>query len=149
MSQVCWKIYMTLMHGFSCQQHQIVFISKVNKSSRSLCPMTEICYRLLAKLCPALHNFKPATLPGFPVLHYIPKFAQTHVHWVSNAIQPTHPLLSPSPPAGSWSFSKNGQQAQSILVALSPQASRENYCHREMVRTIKDGLSYSVCSKSS
>ena len=60
MSQVCRKIYMTLIHGLSCQQHQIVFISKVYKSSRSLCPMTdlkEICYCLLAKLCPALHNF--------------------------------------------------------------------------------------------
>ena len=31
--------------------------------------------------------------PGFPVLHYLPKFAQTHVHWVDDAIQPSHPLL--------------------------------------------------------
>ena len=36
---------------------------------------------------------------GFPVLHHLPKFVQTHVHWVSDAIQPSHPLLSPSPPA--------------------------------------------------
>ena len=36
---------------------------------------------------------------GSPVLHHLPKFAQTHVHWVSDAIQPSHPLLSPSPPA--------------------------------------------------
>ena len=35
--------------------------------------------------------------PGFPVLHYLPKFAQTHVHWVGDAIQPSHPLLPPSP----------------------------------------------------
>ena len=33
---------------------------------------------------------------GFPVLHYLPGFAQTHVHWVSDAIQPSHPLSSPS-----------------------------------------------------
>ena len=32
--------------------------------------------------------------PGFPVLHHLPKLAQTHVHWVSDAIQPSHPLLS-------------------------------------------------------
>ena len=38
-------------------------------------------------------------MPGFPVLHYLPKFAQTHVHCVSDAIQPSHPLSSPSPPA--------------------------------------------------
>ena len=35
--------------------------------------------------------------PGFPVLHYLPEFAQTHVHWVSDAIQPSHPLSSLSP----------------------------------------------------
>ena len=34
--------------------------------------------------------------PGFPVLHYLPEFAQTHVHWVDDAIQPSHPLSSPS-----------------------------------------------------
>ena len=34
--------------------------------------------------------------PGFPVLHYLPEFAQTHVHGVSDAIQPSHPLSSPS-----------------------------------------------------
>ena len=37
--------------------------------------------------------------PGFPVHHQLPKLAQTHVHRVSDAIQPSHPLLSPSPPA--------------------------------------------------
>ena len=39
--------------------------------------------------------------PGFPVLHYLPEFAQTHAHWVDDAIQPSHPLsptFSPSPP---------------------------------------------------
>ena len=36
--------------------------------------------------------------PGFPVLHYLPELAQTHVHWVSDAIQPSHPLSSSSPP---------------------------------------------------
>ena len=39
------------------------------------------------------------SMPGFPVLHHLPEFAQTHVHRVSGAIQPSHPLLSPSPPA--------------------------------------------------
>ena len=38
-------------------------------------------------------------MPGFLVLHYLLKFAQTHVHWVNDATQPPHPLLSPSPPA--------------------------------------------------
>ena len=37
--------------------------------------------------------------PGFPVHHQLPDLAQTHIHWISDAIQPSHPLLSPSPPA--------------------------------------------------
>ena len=42
------------------------------------------------------HGLQHARLP---VLHYLPEFAQTHVHCISDAIQPTHPLLAPSPPA--------------------------------------------------
>ena len=37
--------------------------------------------------------------PGFPVLHHLPELAQTHVHRVGDAVQPAHPLLSPTPPA--------------------------------------------------
>ena len=39
------------------------------------------------------------SMPGLPVHHQLPEFTQTHVHWVSDAIQPSQPLLSPSPPA--------------------------------------------------
>ena len=39
------------------------------------------------------------SMPGFPIHHQLPERAQTHVHQVSNAIQPSHPLLSASPPA--------------------------------------------------
>ena len=39
------------------------------------------------------------TSPGFPVHHQLPEFTQTYVHYVDDAIQPSHPLLSPSPPA--------------------------------------------------
>ena len=39
------------------------------------------------------------SIPGFPAFHYLPEFAQTHVHWVDDAIQPSHPQLPPSPPA--------------------------------------------------
>ena len=39
------------------------------------------------------------SMPGLPVLHHLPELAQTHVHSVSDAIQPSHPLTSPSPPA--------------------------------------------------
>ena len=41
--------------------------------------------------------------PGFPLLHYFLEFAQTHIHWVGDATQPSHPLSPPSPPAFSLS----------------------------------------------
>ena len=43
--------------------------------------------------------FEMPWMPGFPVHHQLPELAQTLVHWVSDAIQPSHPLSSPSPPA--------------------------------------------------
>ena len=55
------------------------------------------CCCSFAKSCPTLCNPMKCRMPGFPVLHYLPEFAQTHVHWVSDAIQPSHPLLPSSP----------------------------------------------------
>ena len=52
----------------------------------------------VAQSCPTFCNPMDCSTPGFPVHHQLPEFAQTHVHWVSNAIQPPHPLSSPSPP---------------------------------------------------
>ena len=49
--------------------------------------------------CPTLCNPMDCSMPGFPALHQLSEFAQTHVHQVSDAIQPSHPLLSPFPPA--------------------------------------------------
>ena len=50
------------------------------------------------KSCPSLCEPMDYSMPGFPVLHYLLEFAQTHVHWVSDAIQPSHPLSCPSLP---------------------------------------------------
>ena len=63
---------------------------------------TKLCCSI-AKLCPTLCNPMDCNMPGFPVLHYLPKFAQSHVHCVEDAIQPSHPLWPPSPPAFSHS----------------------------------------------
>ena len=46
-----------------------------------------------------LCNSMNCSMPGLPVHHQLPEFTQTHVHWVTDAIQPSHPLLSLSPPA--------------------------------------------------
>ena len=53
------------------------------------------CSCLVAELCPTLYDHMDCSTPGSPVLHYLPEFTQTHVHQISDAIQPSHPLLSP------------------------------------------------------
>ena len=60
--------------------------------------------------------------PGLPVHHHLPEFTQTHVHWVSDAIQPSHPLSSPSPPAlnlsqlpGIFQWVSSPHQADKVL----------------------------------
>ena len=53
----------------------------------------------VAQLCPTLWDPMDCSTPVFPVHHQLPELAQTHVHWVGDAIQPSHPLLPPSPPA--------------------------------------------------
>ena len=53
------------------------------------------------------------SMPGFPLIHHLPHLAQIQVHWVSDAIQPSLPLLSPSPPAFSLS-----QNQESFLMSV-------------------------------
>ena len=50
----------------------------------------------VTKLCPPICHPMDCSMPGFPVLHCLPELAQTHVHWVSDAIQPSHSLSPPS-----------------------------------------------------
>ena len=57
------------------------------------------CCCSVTKLCPTLWGAMDCSMPGLPVHHQLPESTQTHVHWVGDAIQPSHPLLSPSPSA--------------------------------------------------
>ena len=59
-----------------------------------------------AQSCPALWNPMECSIPGFPVLHYLMEFAETHVHWVDDAIQPSQPLSLSSPPASNFSSTR-------------------------------------------
>ena len=58
-----------------------------------------ICCCSVSQSCPTLCDPMDCSTPGLPVLRHLLELAQTHVHWVSGAIQPSHPLSSPSPPA--------------------------------------------------
>ena len=61
--------------------------------------LTEVQFSSVAQLCLNLCNSMDCSTTGLPVHHQLPELAQTHAHWVGDAIQPSHPLSSPSPPA--------------------------------------------------
>ena len=69
-------------------------------------------------VCPILSHPMDCSTPFFPVLHHLPKIAQTHVHWAADAIQPSHPLLPPSLPALSLSQHQGLFQRDSSLYQV-------------------------------
>ena len=69
-------------------------------------------FNSVAQSCPTLCDPMNHSTPGLPVHHQFPESTQTHVHWVGNAIQPSHPLSSPSPPAQSFPASRSFQMSQ-------------------------------------
>ena len=78
------------------------------------------CYHCcsVAKSCLTLFSPMDCSMPGFPVLHYLSEVAQTHVHWVSDAIQPSHPLSPPFPLA--LSLSQHQGLFQWVSSGISP-----------------------------
>ena len=96
--------------------------------------------------------------PGFPVLHHLPEFTQTHVHRVSDAIQPSHPLSSPSPPAPNLSqhqglfqwVSSSHQVAKGLEFQLQHLNSFVPKCHGlQLTLTISSFLERytGICSR--
>jgi len=59
--------------------------------------MVNVQFSSVIQSCPTLCDPIDCSMPGLPVHHQPPEFTQTHVHWVGDAIQPSHPPLSPSP----------------------------------------------------
>ena len=78
------------------------FILKIlikRKKTGVFCGDWHCCFCLVTQSRPTLCDPMDCSMPDFPVLHRLPEFAPTHVHWIEDAIQPSHPLASPSPPA--------------------------------------------------
>ena len=75
-----------------------------NKSLQSLLELRfVILVQFSTQSCPTVCDPMDYSMTGLHVHHQLPEFIQTHVHWVCDAIQPSHPLSSPSPPAFSLS----------------------------------------------
>ena len=70
---------------------------KMNRENKVKVKVTQ--FGSVAQSCPTLCDPMNHSTPGLPVHHQLPEFTQTHVHWVSDAIQPSHPLSTQSCPA--------------------------------------------------
>ena len=88
----------------------------------------------VAQSCPALCHPMNRSMLGLPVHHQLPESTQTHVHWVGDAIQPSHPLSSLSPPAlnlsqhqGLFKWVSSSHQVAKVLECLFSSKSR-NWC---------------------
>ena len=96
------------------QSNQIGLIEqpsrKVGKRSKQtfLQRRHSVEFSSVTQSCPTLCDPMNCSTPGLPVLHKLPEFTQTHIHGVGDAIQPCHPLSSPSPAA-------NPSQHQSLF----------------------------------
>ena len=85
-----------------------------------------IQFSLFAQLCPAPCDPMNRSTPGLPVHQQLPEFTQTHIHWVGDAIHPSHPLSSPSPPAlnlsqhqGLFKWVSSSHQVTKVWVSAS------------------------------
>ena len=97
----------------------------------------------VAQLCPALCNPMKRSTPGLPVHHHLPEFTQTHVHRVSDAIQPSHPLSSSFLPA------PNPSQHKSLFQWVN-KASRGDGIPVELFQILRDDavkVLHSICQQ--
>ena len=90
------------------------------------------------------------SMPGLPIHHQLPEFTQTHVHWVGDTIQPSHPLLSPSPPApnpsqhqGLFQWVNSSHQMAKVLEF---QLQHQSFQWTPRTDLLYDGLLGSPCS---
>ena len=103
---VCICVYVYFLRNFHTKDHVIYkkdYLTSFFQCGCLLCLVSflisSIQFSSVAQSCPTLCNPMDCSTPGFPVHHQLPEFSQTHVHQVGDAIQPSYPLSSPSPPA--------------------------------------------------
>ena len=93
----------------------------VNNTLNKLVIHESAQFSAVAQSCLTLCNPMDCSTPGFPVYHQLPEPMQTHVHWVCDAIHPSHPLSSPSPPGA---FNLSQCQGLFKLVSSSYQVAK-------------------------
>ena len=111
---------------------------------------SSVQFILVTQSCPTLCDPMNHSTPGLPVHHQLSESTQTHVHWVSDAIQPSHPLSSPSPPAPNPSqhqslFQKVSSSHQ-VAKVLKFQLQHQSYQWTPRTDLLSDELVGSPCS---
>jgi len=98
-------IYPLFFTFYSHIGHWVKFPVLFSRSLLVICFIysNSVQFGSVAQSCPTVYYPMNHSTPGLPVHHQLPDFTQTHVHWVGYAIQPFHPLSSPSPPASNLS----------------------------------------------
>ena len=100
--------------------------------------------------CPTLCHPMNCSTPGLPVHHQLPEFTQTHVHWVTDAIEPSHPLSSPSPPAPNpsqhQSLFQSVNSSHEVAKVLEFQLQHQSFQRTSRANLLQDGLVGSPCS---
>ena len=86
-------------HFTKTRSHLKKTLSLLIRKKQLLIHSCFIMFSSVAQSCSSLRDTMNCSTPGLPVHHQLLQFTQTHVHWVGDAIQPSHPLSSPSPPA--------------------------------------------------
>ena len=95
-SRWVWVITPSWLSG---SWRSFLYSSSVYSCYLFLISSAPVQFSSVAQSCPTLCDPMNRSTPGLPVHHHLPEFTQTYVHWVSDAIQPSHPLSCPSPPA--------------------------------------------------
>ena len=103
----------------------------------------------VAQSCPTLCDPMDCSMPGLPVHHQLPEVIQTHVHWVRDAIQPSHPLSSPSPLAFNLSHHQGLFQwvssSHQVAKVLESQLQHQSFQWIFRIDFLYDGLVGSPC----
>ena len=112
--------------------------------------VTSVQFSSVSQSCLTLCDPMNRNTPGLPVHHKLLEFTQTHAHWVSDAIQPSHPLSSPSAPAPSPSQHQGLFQlvnsSHEVAKVLEFQLQHQSFQWTPRTDLLQDGLVGSPCS---
>ena len=137
--QLSWEIILFKITKWRCWNIPMYFVLR-----------RKVQFNLVTQSCPTLCDPMNCSTPGLPVYHQLQEFTQTHVHWVSDAIQPSYPLSSPSRPAlnlsqhqGLFKWISSSHQVGKVLEFQLQHQSFQWICRADV---LDDGLVGSSCS---